>query len=99
MKSSAQALVTYMRQKLSIQVESPPHFCTSRKAPFLSLSPNLTLPESLQKNQFCILGHYFNFLPFCCQQSKFLPEHSAFDHTWAQTQLVVDRSSPLAYNL
>lgn len=30
---------------------------------------------------------------------KFPPQHSTFNHTWTQTQLVVDMSSPLVYSL
>lgn len=47
-----------------------------------------------QKAQFHILHNYCNFLPWCAQQPKSLPKHSAFDHAWAQIKLVANTSSP-----
>lgn len=75
----------------------------SRK-PHLSLPlppPNPTHSESLQtkkrsqKAQFCILGDNCNVFPCCHQHPNAPPKSSAFDHTWEQTQLVVDTASPL----
>lgn len=77
----------------------------SRKAHYcLSLSKPCPHREFLNqrkapKIQFHILGNYCSFFLWSCRPPNYPLKDLVFDHTWAQTHLVVDISYHFTYNL